>query len=83
MANLSGGGGVSTHGGRGWFSVELVVLWQEWVPDFFFSPVDIALVFIDEVGWVNMELDGVNRREFYFVLEIVILVDDIILIFLF
>jgi hypothetical protein len=36
---------------------------------------DIALVFIDEVGWVNMELDGVNRREFYFVLEIVILVD--------
>jgi hypothetical protein len=42
---------------------------------FFFSPVDIALVFIDEVGWVNMELDGVNRREFYFVLEIVILVD--------
>ena len=36
VANLSSGGGVSAHGGRGWFSVELVVLWREWVLDFFF-----------------------------------------------
>ena len=78
-----GMGGVSALGGRGWFSVELVVLCQEWVLDLFFSLIDIALVLIDEVGWVNVELNGVNRREFYFVLEIVILVDDIILIFLF
>jgi hypothetical protein len=75
--------GVSALGGRGWFSVGLVVLCQEWVPDFFFSSMDIALVFTNEVGWVNVKLNGVNRREFYFVLEIVILVDDIILIFYF